>query len=1227
MSSPSCSADYDSITAEVSFFSENVKVASDNQLSFTRETSGDKLYASIADVKKTFFANKIAWSLHQKKTSYLKVVLYSSDKRAVGYTIVDYSSIFTSRSDTLPCVLQVFDTKLGSDASVIGWIFLVLKFNPDISVDESVMNKLLVDKSSDITSPASCNSEVFHGIDTKKKLHVSMAPTQLTPQMYNELYSSSGAEKISLQILFDYNSNSVSLEIAGKLEKGGIVWDMKDIHTKYFTRGNMAIPVSLKLLRDNVLFGQASLLLSSVDIALGSVLNYSIPCRNQIGYKVGIVNVNVQLTSVFAAPDSSVPVNTNAYNIHIEEGFLRDTTWKGKVEPFFQFIFLPASASTTNSNVEELHGFTNAAVTSSNLDLSSQWNLTGELTIPEWVHAASQSLKSNLLIICRDAARPRYPELGRSVCLITSQNISNVTLIDQWISFESPKAQNLEDSSGKIKLNITRKSTASTSQLTNFAGIGELYIRVQEVTQATSDNERIEVDASSIVFNSGCNKNIFASSEVESVTVNKCCVLPITGAKNDINVCLTSAINRKAVYTSTFSPLLGVRAAPESAGTKDSLVPSSVELLLLAGSDSSTSKYSKMLKLKAELSYVPYVQGRLKLRFQQVKLNSSCSSRFASQALRKGIIRAVFNSTSYGFSDDIELEAPPALAVAGATDAVNNTKTIKKNTKKSKFNSPKKLTAPTTAELRKTAAKEVNVSVENSLVLPINTSRVKVDGSVKDKYNIKLYVLDTDSVKEDQGLSYTLCSGDLNTSQIFYDAVRKAASSQLPQYEGSQSSILCSSAAVTTEIELFESSGTTHRHCVGTMQLTLQFFIDGVAEEVVTGLSNIKYEGTNPAKADDILKSKIELSLKQAFQSADKDNSGVVQRDELFAYLKSSSNGKPLNKRNLIKIGSPLGETGTDNLLDTIVSLVSVESSSGASDNDELLAKSIFDVLDTDSDGSVSWWEWKNVLSAFMLTNNVVNKYVNLRDSLLITSCAAHDAVISHNTSKVDIKNDQPVVSIVPVKDSTEVVESKDKEPAVAPVDIDDDDAFIEKLPPSKAVPRLQMMVQSLRSANNTLMERLEKALLASQVLLDKGGSGTKIVDSEARLLDVEIALRKQRDAEALAARTLKSYEAERVRVTELESQLARLKGIHSATVGGRSEYEEAKKQSTHLIKEEIQRQGTHSLTYSLTHLTTYPLTHRRESKKYSILSQKEIRSYFLNNYVVEKVRTSKGQI
>ena len=156
--------------------------------------------------------------------------------------------------------------------------------------------------------------------------------------------------------------------------------------------------------------------------------------------------------------------------------------------------------------------------------------------------------------------------------------MKSAILIDQWISFESPKGKDGEDSSGKIKLKIIRKSSdqpRTGSLSSNFKGIGELFIRVDEVVQATSDNEKIEVDVSSITFSSGIAKNIFSNTEVDSVTVNKCCVLPITGAKNDIIVSVTSAINRKAVYTSTFSPLLGVKAGVKSTEKNDPLAPAS----------------------------------------------------------------------------------------------------------------------------------------------------------------------------------------------------------------------------------------------------------------------------------------------------------------------------------------------------------------------------------------------------------------------------------------------------------------------------------------------------------------------------------------------------------------------------------------------------------------------------------------------------------------------------
>lgn len=112
-----------------------------------------------------------------------------------------------------------------------------------------------------------------------------------------------------------------------------------------------------------------------------------------------------------------------------------------------------------------------------------------------------------------------------------------------------------------------------------------------------------------------------------------------------------------------------------------------------------------------------------------------------------------------------------------------------------------------------------------------------------------------------------------------------------------------------------------------------------------------------------------DLALKQAFLAADRDKSGSVDLDELLHVLSSSSSA-PSSLRSV-----PLGLTN--------ISLPSSEAE----------IREMFKRLDVDGSGSISWWEWKALLSLGGLKKTI--------DPLKVLLFAAKDALQATNPPPV----------------------------------------------------------------------------------------------------------------------------------------------------------------------------------------------------------------------------------
>jgi hypothetical protein len=174
----------------------------------------------------------------------------------------------------------------------------------------------------------------------------------------------------------------------------------------------------------------------------------------------------------------------------------------------------------------------------------------------------------------------------------------------------------------------------------------------------------------------------------------------------------------------------------------------------------------------------------------------------------------------------------------------------------------------------------------------------------------------------------------------------------------------------------------------------------------------------------------------------------------------------------------------------------------------------LFKRLDVDGDGQISWWEWKNVLTASIKGVSEDADMIDPMDPLSIILKAANDAV---QCAKPLDSSDELLVAR----------ESSSEGEAV-----------------SKTVSKLQSMVKALRESNNVLAQRYENAVLDAQQLQQSKGEGEGDPQSPAATSRPVSSPDEQwqqriREAESKAAANFDAFMNTKHKLDDLEQQLS----------------------------------------------------------------------------------------
>lgn len=150
-----------------------------------------------------------------------------------------------------------------------------------------------------------------------------------------------------------------------------------------------------------------------------------------------------------------------------------------------------------------------------------------------------------------------------------------------------------------------------------------------------------------------------------------------------------------------------------------------------------------------------------------------------------------------------------------------------------------------------------------------------------------------------------------------------------------------------------------------TITINVQFILDSIPLHVLKMLN----KSMNTTINDPFSKARAELGLKQSFVIADVDKSGSISSNEILEVIKNIGKEKKNKSKSLSQSKEFVGMEDAIVLLLHLANICEDQLMEMDDNKLVMIVKEIFSKLDIDGDGQVSWWEWKNVLTASIKGN------------------------------------------------------------------------------------------------------------------------------------------------------------------------------------------------------------------------------------------------------------------
>jgi len=288
--------------------------------------------------------------------------------------------------------------------------------------------------------------------------------------------------------------------------------------------------------------------------------------------------------------------------------------------------------------------------------------------------------------------------------------------------------------------------------------------------------------------------------------------------------------------------------------------------------------------LRTEMSFVPFLTGKLILEYDQLEImepGAIAKQSHGGEDSFNGIIRFVLadDLSNFQFSDPFTISRKGGKIDPVGSDTVSVASTGKMPKMSgssrilSKFDKPSsRFSAPPGKKSLSSQATTNKVSLPiNTLQFmnAINTHSVASRGPL-----LPLMVEFMQMNEGDLGVTNRVAVGYISTAAVYFPAVRTAASSSLYTSMNDSSSGFAS-PTYSVQVNLMN---TQNRKCVAILNVNMKFIVDEIDVSTIEMIEKSIDDGSGGNISEPL---KMELELKKSFLAADTDKSGQVTSQEV----------------------------------------------------------------------------------------------------------------------------------------------------------------------------------------------------------------------------------------------------------------------------------------------------------------------------------------------------------
>jgi hypothetical protein len=520
------------------------------------------------------FSFPLLFSLQQRQASHLKFAVYSSvaatgKKTTYGTATLDTSSFLGLDDTVMPFLLPVFRSVSSSgDKEVGAYLVVALQYNgasTEQDLEEcargllrDMIMSLHVDR---LPLPLGSPAALLSPKVGATVLHVALGQLQLASAVLDAgdiIYATvrcNPADDMKT-ILTNVPAGSADAErvvwptcgaVAVPVDQSlAATWERPDVTVTSHVHETITPTVTLALYRGKrvtdagsafyrlidpataVCLGEATVVLQRVQLALGLPINVSMPVRSSDGFRVAMVQISVQKTTLTDAAPAAAAADPMALTVvapspapaaaaaagqnvllplvvQIDEGSVTDPQWRQPIEPLFEltvltprdgmdmppgavwrartgFVRTGARGAKASGNQDAGTGSAQAAAASA---AASAWGLQCVLTVPRDGFPASAADEMSkptwaLAVVCRDAAREGCPAVATARLALPWSLLVRGRALDQWAVLANPNGASSADSYGRVHVVVTgggddgpKVYPAAADEMYNLKALGQ----------------------------------------------------------------------------------------------------------------------------------------------------------------------------------------------------------------------------------------------------------------------------------------------------------------------------------------------------------------------------------------------------------------------------------------------------------------------------------------------------------------------------------------------------------------------------------------------------------------------------------------------------------------------------------------------------------------------------------------------------------------------------------